>query len=67
VSHLGLKEQTHAHTVDEYGQLPDLTKTNPEHDIMFTWNGTTSGVKVHTLSLLTLSVLCGCHNIAVRD
>jgi len=30
----------------EYGQLPNLNTTNPEHDIVFTWNGTTSGVKV---------------------
>jgi len=34
-----------AHVAD-YGLLPDLTKTNPDHDIVFTWNGTTSGVKV---------------------
>ncbi len=30
----------------DYGLLPDLTKTNPDHDIVFTWNGTASGVKV---------------------
>jgi phosphoserine aminotransferase len=29
-----------------YGQLPDLTKANPEHDVVFLWNGTTSGVRV---------------------
>ena len=32
--------------VADYGLLPYLTKTNPDHDIVFTWNGTTSGVKV---------------------
>jgi len=32
--------------VADYGVLPDLTKTNPDHDVVFTWNGTTSGVKV---------------------
>lgn len=41
-----LKLEVNEITAEKYGQLPDLSRTNPKNDTIFTWNGTTSGVKV---------------------
>jgi phosphoserine aminotransferase len=37
--------EVRAFTAD-YGHLPDLTQADWTHDVVFTWNGTTSGVRV---------------------
>jgi len=40
-----LKLEAEQRTAD-YGQIPDLDGIDPASDIVFTWNGTTSGVRV---------------------
>jgi phosphoserine aminotransferase len=44
VKELKLKDATVRRAA--YGELPDLGGIDPAHDIIFTWNGTTSGVRV---------------------
>ena len=50
IKQLKLKNVTN-HEAD-YGLLPDLTKVNFDNDVVFTYNGTTSGVKVPNLDFI---------------
>eukprot|EP01038_Epipyxis_sp_PR26KG_P007546 gene7546-10283_t len=52
IKHLGLKDKTTEFKA-EYGTLPNFSATNPDHDILFTYNGTTSGVKVPNLDWIS--------------
>ena len=40
-----LKIEATAHTAD-YGKIVDMTALNYDNDVVFTWNGTTSGVRM---------------------
>src|SRR5215208_8369832 len=53
VKELKLKDVTKLHA--GYGDLPDLSKADPASDIVFTWNGTTSGVRVPNADWISAS------------
>jgi len=52
IKHLKLKDMTREFKA-EYGHLPDFSQTNADHDILFTFNGKTSGVRVPNLDWIS--------------
>jgi phosphoserine aminotransferase len=53
VNQLKLKDATKL--AAPYGKIPDLASVNPAGDIVFTWNGTTSGVRVPNADWISAS------------
>jgi phosphoserine aminotransferase len=53
IKELKLKDVTQLHA--GYGDIPDLAKASPDSDIIFTWNGTTSGVRVPNADWISAS------------
>src|SRR6202522_2689552 len=53
VKELKLKDVTRLHA--GYGDIPDLRKADPASDIVFTWNGTTSGGRVPNADWISAS------------
>ncbi|GBG31594.1 Phosphoserine aminotransferase [Hondaea fermentalgiana] len=51
LNELKLGDQTAVHEAD-YGVLPDMSKARKDADVMFTYNGTTSGVRVPNLDFI---------------